>query len=171
MVSQFIRGFIDGALSTLGVVVGASSASPPVVIAAGLGGSVANSISNILGAFSASRARHDAQLREFERAMVWKDLKGSLLERRIPKEAFKSGMIDGIATLLGGVVPVTPYFLAAYVPPLLTSIGMVLFLIFLTGLYIGKLSRENILFSGLKMILFGAGAAGIVYLMQLFIIH
>ncbi|MBS3802436.1 MAG: hypothetical protein KGY65_06770, partial [Candidatus Thermoplasmatota archaeon] len=57
-----IRGFIDGVLSSLGVVIGASTAigatvgsnnataASAIIIAAGIGGGVANGLSNILGA-------------------------------------------------------------------------------------------------------------------------
>ena len=52
-----VRGLIDGSLSALGVVIGASgSADASVIIAAGLGGGIANGLSNILGAFTAEKA-------------------------------------------------------------------------------------------------------------------
>ena len=41
------RGMMDGTLSTLGVVIGATGAPPEVIIAAGISGGLANSFSNV----------------------------------------------------------------------------------------------------------------------------
>ena len=55
-IRYIIRGLIDGSLSTFGVVIGASGGDVSIIIAAGIGGGVANGISNILGALTAERA-------------------------------------------------------------------------------------------------------------------
>ncbi|MFW6125676.1 MAG: VIT1/CCC1 transporter family protein [Chloroflexota bacterium] len=166
MLSNFLRGFIDGALSTLGVVIGASSASSLIIISAGIGGTVANAISNLLSAFSAESATRYAGLRDLEKSMVDRKLKGSILDRRIQWQTLRAGGVDGLGTFLGGALPVIPY---AVLPPgeaLFVSIGVVILAISFVGVYLGRVSKSSILLSVLKMVVLGLLVAGLVYLLQ-----
>ena len=170
MNSKFVRGLIDGSLSTLGVVIGASTASPMVVIAAGFGGTLANGISNILGASAAERAEEGLELRKIEKAMVRKNLKNSVLHSEASKEAMKAGAFDGFATILGGSLPVLPYLLLPPHLALISSVTLVLTVLLVLGIYIGRLSRESLLFSGVKMAFFGGAVALACYIIQWFFV-
>ena len=76
-----IRGFIDGVLSSLGVVIGASTAigatvgsnnataASAIIIAAGIGGGIANGLSNILGASVGEKLVKEIELGEIEKAI------------------------------------------------------------------------------------------------------
>ena len=87
MIGNFLRGYIDGSLSTLGIVVGASSAESPVIVAAAVGGTIANGIANILSASSAAKAEYHGELREVEKAMVDKNLSGTVIDKKIEKQS------------------------------------------------------------------------------------
>lgn len=160
--SRYImRGLIDGALSTLGVIIGASSANPAIIITAGLGGGVANGLSNILGAFTAEKARIEQEISELEKAML-KD--GTLRETTIYEEAKKltivGGLSDGLSTIVGSIIPVSPFILM-YIfgytreMAMVFSIVATIFLLFFLGIYIGRLSKENIAVAGIKMAVIG----------------
>ena len=151
MRGKLIRGFIDGAMSTLGIVVGALSASSSVILAAAIGGAVANGISNLLSALSAASTERYTELREVEKAMVTKDLSGSAADRRINRQAWADGLTDGLSTIVGGAIPILPYLFAPTNVAIWISIGAVVLVIFLIGMYLGRLSRRNIMFSGLKL--------------------
>ena len=167
MISNFIRGFIDGALSTLGVVIGASSGDVSIIIAAGTGGAVANGVANILGTYTASRAERYKEMGKLETAMGHKSLRHSVLADKINSETTKRGVVDGFATALGGLIPVTPYILG--IDPhiaLFVSAGVTLSLMFALGMYMGKISKESLILSGTKLLVLGAVTAGFVYLLQ-----
>ncbi|MFO7761678.1 MAG: VIT1/CCC1 transporter family protein [Thermodesulfobacteriota bacterium] len=170
MISKFFRGFIDGALSTLGIVVGASSASSSVIIAAGIGGAFANGISNVLSAFSAERVDQYKELRKIEKAMVAKELKGSAVEENIHLVTLHAGMIDGLATIVGGALPISPYFWLASGPAMIVSSSLVVVSILGVGMYLGKVSRRSMFIYGIKMALFGILVAVAVYYIQLLIV-
>lgn len=161
-----MRGFIDGAMSTLGIVVGASSASETVILAAATGGAVANGISNLLSAISAASTERYTALRDIEKAMVAKDLKGSDADKRINRQVWMDGIADGLSTIAGGAIPIIPYLLAPPDIAIWISIGGVVIAIFVLGMYLGKISRRNIFFSGMKMAVFAVIVAIIVYLIQ-----
>ena len=163
------RGLIDGSLSTLGIVLGASiGGDPKVIIAAGLGGGIANSISNLLGALMAEKANVMQELGVYERAMVGSDinLKNTKIYEKHKKEIWKAGTYDAVATFFGSILPVMPFILLSIPLLFLTideaiyaSIAVTLVLLFGLGLYLGKLSKENVILSGAKMVLFGVVTA------------
>lgn len=166
MIGKLLRGFVDGSLSTLGIVIGASTASSSIIIAAALGGAVANGISNTVSALSAAQAEEYMDLRQLEKAMVVKDLKNSALERRIGKMTAIAGIIDGLATIIGGAIPILPYLFTPPLEAMFISIGLVIAVTFIIGLYLGRVSKRNILFSALKMAVFTIIVAVAVYLIQ-----
>ncbi len=171
MTDNFLRGFIDGTLATLGIVIGALSASPPIIIAAAVGGTLANGISNILSAFSAEGAVRYAELREIERAMVVRRLHGNAFaERAIRRESLKAGMSDGAGTIVGGAIPILPFVVAPDFYPFFTAIGLVAIFIALVGIYLGKISKKNLVFSAIRMVIFALAIAGIVYLVESIIV-
>jgi len=164
-----LRGFIDGVLSSLGVVIGASTAiglaaanqATAVIIAAGIGGGVANGFSNILGAFVGEKLVKEKKLRNIENAMLKKGaLQGTELDKNLEKKVVYSGLYDGIATILGSLVPVFPFIIGRLfsiqsLVLLYISAIISLLLFFILGLYIGKISKENLIISGLKLVAFG----------------
>ncbi len=176
-----IRGFIDGLLSTLGIVIGASTAigagggveASHIIIAAGLGGGIANGLSNVLGAFMGEKAALYERYEKVEKAMLKDDaLKGTKVDEKLQDKVLTSGVADGLATLGGAILPILPFFLITLpafttIEGLYTSIGLSLVLFFVLGTYIGKISKENIVLSGLKMVAFGGITALIVTLVRI----
>lgn len=152
------RGFIDGSLSTLGIVIGAAiGGDPKVIIAAGLGGGIANAVSNLLGALTAEKASVMLKLSKYEQAMVGSDinLKDTKIYAREQKRIWMGGVLDSVFTFLGAVVPVLPVFLMPVSDAVFASIVTTLILLFVLGIYLGRLSKENVLWAGTKMAIFG----------------
>jgi len=170
MIGKFLRGFVDGSLSTLGIVIGASAASNVIIIAAALGGTLANGISNLLSAYSAEGVEKYKELRRIEEAMVSKDMKGSEPERQVPRKTLTIGAVDGSATIIGGGIPILPYLFLPTFDAMLVAIVVVVVAVSVIGVYLGKLSRRNIILSALKMAAFCIVVAGVVYLIQWLII-
>ncbi len=174
MVRYLIRGLIDGSLSTLGIVIGASIAiglsqeAARIVVAAGIGGGIANGLSNIIGAFAAEKTVAHKELERIERAMLKRGaIKNSGLYRKTEKRILSSSVIDGLATIGGSLIPVLPFFVLPALPALEWSVAVTLALFFSIGIYIGKVSRENLALSGFKMVLFAGATAGIAALIKI----
>lgn len=145
------RGMMDGTLSTLGVVIGAQGAPPEIIIAAGISGGLANSFSNIFAAFTAYETEMMVGLNNLKDAMLRKDFEDTEIYEREKRRVHKKSLADGLATAVGALVPVIPYFffssyLSIFIAVFLTSmIGL------LVGVVMGKLSRRSMIKSGLKM--------------------
>lgn len=170
-----VRGFIDGLLSTLGAVIGASAAigtssetsAASVILSAGVGAGIANGLSNILAAFMGEKLVLVRRLEEVERAMLEEEaLRRSRVADEIHQKIVSGGIVDGLATIGGAMVPVLPFisvplFGIKGIIALYSSIAVSLITFFILGGYIGKISRENVIFSGLKMAAF-AGVTAII---------
>ncbi len=167
MTDNFLRGFIDGTLATLGIVIGALSASPPIIIAAAVGGTLANGISNILSAFSSEGAARYAELRALEKAMVARRMEGNVFaEREIRKESLKAGLSDGAGTIAGGAIPIVPFVVMPDFYPFFTAVGLVTIILALVGIYLGRLSKKNLAFSAVRMVIFALAIAAAVYFVE-----
>ena len=161
-----IRGLLDGTLATLGVVIGARGAASAIIIAAGISGGVANSLSNILAAFSAQRANMLQNIKRVEDAMIEKDLDETSFYKKQQHKVFIKSLMDGTATVLGALVPVLPYFFFSPDLAMYTAIAITSVLGFWIGIFMGKLSKQNIIYMGLKMALIAIVVAGASALLQ-----
>lgn len=172
MQRYLFRGLIDGSLSTLGVVIGAQGASIGIIIAAGIGGGIANGLSNVLGAFTAEKSEAERKLAEIQKAMVfYPQLRKTELYRDMLRSTIMSGILDGVATIIGSVVPVIPFIIALFVGiskmnALILAIILTTLLLFTIGSYIGKLSRDNLILAGIKMAVAGIATALICTLIE-----
>jgi predicted membrane protein (TIGR00267 family) len=176
MSRYLIRGLIDGSLSTLGIVIGASVAiglgeeAARIIIAAGIGGGVANGISNLIGAFAAEKTVAHKEMERVERAMLKRGaIRNSELHEETERRIISSGVVDALATIGGSLIPVVPFFVL-FASPLLAlewSVAITLALFFFLGIYIGRVSRENLALSGLKMVLFAGATAAISVLIKI----
>ncbi|CAF30220.1 TIGR00267 family protein [Methanococcus maripaludis] len=160
-----VRGLIDGSLSTLGVVIGASGGETSIIIAAGIGGGIANGISNILGALTAERAIIEEEREKKEKSLLIGNgnLKGTHEYQYKLNKTMYSGTYDGLSTCVGAVIPVIPFFIFDQSTALIMAIAFTLLILLGLGIFIGKLSRDNLLISGLKMVLGGVIVAVICF--------
>ncbi len=166
MTGTFFRGFIDGALSTLGIVIGGAAAAPPIIVAAAAGGTLANGFSNLLSALAAEGVEGYRHLRRTEESMVSRTMTGSEPARRVSRKTAVSGAIDGIATVIGGSIPIIPYLFLPVFEAMIAAAGTVVVAVALIGAYLGRLSRKGVVLSSLKMAVFCVLVAAAVYLVQ-----
>ncbi len=165
------RGLIDGSLSTLGIVLGAAvGGDPKIIIAAGLGGGIANSISNVLGALTAEKAGVMIQLGKYEDAMVGSKvkLKDTKIYEKEKIRIWKSGLFDGVSTLIGAMVPILPFMFMELGDAIYASIIATVILLFGLGVYLGRISKDNVIMAGTKMALFGIVTAAIASSLEVF---
>ncbi len=142
---------MDGTLSTLGVVIGAQGAPPEVIIAAGVSGGLANSFSNIFAAFTAYETELMAELNNIRDAMLRKEMESTELYDEGKKRVRKQSLADGIATVVGALVPVLPYFFFRPGLSIYIAVSLTAMLGLIVGVLMGKLSQRSMIKSGLKM--------------------
>jgi len=151
-----VNGF-DGALTMLGVIAGFYHGEPVatgVVIAACMGAAIALGVSGLTSAYISESAEQQRQLQDLREAMIT-DLNDSAHARSVRLAPFLVGAANGLAPFLMALIIMAPLFMAragwaTWGNPLEAAIAVALVLIFLLGVFLGKVSNTFWLWSGLR---------------------
>ena len=170
----FVMNSFDGAMTMLGVVVGAHGAQvsdPKIVIGAGLGASVAMGMSGFSGAYLTERAERMRRLKRLKKAML-SDMRKSVHAKASHAASLWVAVVDGISPALAAAIPMVPYVLSilnvlSLEQAFVASLALIMCTLFGLGAFLGAVSKENMLLSGLRMIIVGAATVLIVMLLGL----
>lgn len=158
----FVMNAFDGALTILGVIIGAYIAGilqPIPIITAAISGSIAMGISGISGAYMTEKAERTKELKELERAMVT-DLKNGLHYKSHRFATILAALVDGISPALVAMFVVSPFFITFFgiiSVEIAFYICIIFTLVILTilGVYLGKISEESMIRYGIQMLMIG----------------
>ena len=167
----FVINAYDGAMTMLGIVIGAHVAGnidPRIVVGAGLGGIVAMGVSGFTGAFLSERAERQRKLKDIERHL-FTNLENSVLESASNFAAVWVALVDGAAPAITAFISLSPFILALQgvisVPlAVISAVALSILSLFILGAYLGKVSKENIFLYGLQTSLAGGATVGILLL-------
>lgn len=167
-----VNGF-DGALAMLGLIMGfrVSNASDlAVVLNACLGAAIALGVSGLSSAYVSEAAERRKALSELEEAMA-KDLGASAHGRAARWVPLVIALVNGAAPLFISLFILSPLWLVrAGVPlpwpPLSMALGCAFFSIFLLGVFLGRVSGQHWLRSGVQTLLIALLTAGLVLLLE-----
>ena len=172
---MFVTNAFDGLLSTLGIILGlytAGVSSPQSYLGAVLGGTgVMGIFSGFVATYLSERAERLRELHETERVMLH-SLHGSIYERAarlVPLYVASWSAAGAIALPAASITPIALCLPLGVVPStaVYASVAVILLLMFILGFYLGIISGENRLASGLKFLAIGASAAALLLLAKL----
>lgn len=166
----FVIGAFDGALTILGVILGAYVAeghahpdlARQLILGAGVAGGVALAVSSAVGAYEAERVEHLLSHKQLEKAML-KHVEGDRKEA-IQVSISVSAIAHGVAPLLAAFVPLVPFLFMDLDEAVVAAIGVTLGFLFVLGAYLGSLIREMIVYTGLRFVIAGLATAIILIL-------
>jgi predicted membrane protein (TIGR00267 family) len=171
----FVMNGFDGAMTIFGIVLGswmAGVTKPQVVLLAGFGACLAMGVSGFFGAFMAEKAERERHLKDMEEAT--KNRVDQIHYDAARFVVYYVALIDGLSPALTATISLTPFILAsikiisisnAYFASLTLSMAS----LFLLGIYLGKIAKENGWLYGVAMIAVGALATLTILLIQLFL--
>jgi len=171
----FVMNAFDGALTMLGVVIGASMAhseDPAVIIIAGISGSFAMGISGFSGAYMAESAERTKELKDIEAAMC-KPMKDESLHKEAAAFATKvTAMVDAVSPAIAAFVVILPYIFVSLGwlsmnSAFIASLAITLTILALLGVYLARVTKENMLRHGIKMLIVGIITAMLCVLVSL----
>lgn len=156
----FIMNGFDGAMTVLGIVVAAYAAGindPSWVISAGLGASLAMGLSGFAGAYMTEEAERTRELNNLERAML-KNLDETVIGKASRFASIWTGIVDGVSPAIAAIICLIPFFLSSL--KILSSIDfaiqlsivIALLILFLLGVFLGKVSGRSVFLHGMKML-------------------
>jgi len=169
----FVMNGFDGAMTVFGIVLGswiAGVSKAEIIMLAGLGASLAMGLSGFFGALMAEKAERERRLKEMEVAS--NNNVDPIQYEAARFVTFYVAFIDGLSPALTAIISLMPFILVstgllpiwnAYV----ISLALSLATLFLLGIYLGKVAKENGWLYGIAMLTVGAFTALIVFLIQL----
>lgn len=165
-----VNGF-DGALTMLGLIIGFLVSAPAdlsVIINAGLGAAIALGMSGVSSAYVSESAERRRALGKLEEAMI-SDLQESAHGDAARGVPLLIALVNGAAPLVISLLILLPLWLSSAgvplpFPPLYSSILVALLLVFLLGVFLGRIAGISWLRSGLQTLLVAVLTAALIYL-------
>lgn len=165
-----VNGF-DGALTMLGLITGFLLSAPAdltLVINACLGAAIALGMSGLSSAYVSEVAERKRALGKLEEAMV-SDLQESAHGEAARLVPLLVALVNGAAPLVISLLILTPLWLSNRgillpVPPLYAAIVVALLLVFLLGVFLGRIAGVSWLRSGIQTLLVAVITALLIYL-------
>ena len=166
----FVIGAFDGALTILGVIIGAyvakSSVDPELakqlIIGAGLAGGIALAVSSAVGAYEAERVEHILSHKNLEQAML-SDVEGTRRDA-MTVSILISAIVHGVAPLIAAIVPLIPFFFMPLHDAVVVGIVITMAFLFALGGFLGSLIKETFIYTGLRFVIAGLATAIILIL-------
>jgi predicted membrane protein (TIGR00267 family) len=158
----FIMNAFDGATTILGIVIGAYVAEVTNefwIMWPGLGATLAMSLSGFVGAYMTEEAERARRLDSLEKSMLI-ELKNSVVGKAGRFASMWAAIIDGLSPARAAIVCLIPFFLSSRSLFSITlavqlSIIIALAIMFMLGVFLGKISKRNMLLHGAKMLVVG----------------
>jgi predicted membrane protein (TIGR00267 family) len=168
----FAMNAFDGVLTIIGVLMGnymAKVREPRVVVVTGLSTSLAMGISGLWGSYLTESAERRREIDELEKQTLV-DLHDTKIGKASRMAAVVVAIVDGLSPFLASLLVLLPFFVIEMLPSIewgyYASIGMALITLFGLGLFLGHISKENLIVSGLKTVIAGGVSIALSYLLE-----
>ncbi len=152
----FVIGAFDGALTVLGLIIGAAghSTDAGLILAAGFATCVALAVSSMFGAYEAERVEQDIEHQELQVAMLRKVGGDKVAAHRFATVV--SSIVHGVGPLVAGLLPLVPFLvvpsLLSFGDAVLAAAVITLAFLFALGVFLGTLTRRNLAVAGLRLV-------------------
>lgn len=165
-----VNGF-DGALTMLGLIIGfllSSSTDLSVIVNACLGAAIALGMSGVSSAYVSESAERQHELGKLEEAMI-SDLQSSAHGQAARSVPLLIALVNGLSPLIISLLIISPLLishagLSLPVSPLYSAIFIALILVFLLGVFLGRIAGVSWLRSGIQTLLIAMITIVLIYL-------
>ncbi len=172
----------DGALTMLGLILGgliAMTATPinshlifNSTTLAAIGTCLAMAISGFSGSYLTESAERDREVDEIGKAML-SDMTHSMYAKATRVTSIVVALVDGLAPSMAALFIIVPLMLVPfgvlnYITAFYTAIGLCMILLFMLGLFLGKVSGKSMWNYGAKTLLAGIVTAIFMFLISFF---
>ncbi|MCD6371787.1 MAG: VIT1/CCC1 transporter family protein [Candidatus Aenigmarchaeota archaeon] len=165
----FVMNSFDGILTTIGILLGSfisNSIVPGLIIRVVLATGIAMLVSGFFGTLMTEFSERKREIKTLEKAMI-KKFRNSILQKSAIKISIISALVDGSSPLLASLLSIIPFFFSF--PPLTSfyiSLGISTIFLFVIGVYLSKISEENLLIGGIKMLSIGVLVTFLILLLK-----
>ncbi|MHA1451219.1 MAG: VIT1/CCC1 transporter family protein [Candidatus Hodarchaeales archaeon] len=168
----FVIGVFDGALTVLGIILGAylvhggsESAATSGVIGTSIGGLIALGISSSWGAYEVEHLEQVRVKREKDLVMLT-EINDSVHEQASHFAIIWGAFIHGIAPVIAGIIPILPFFfMDDFTTAVLTGGAIALATLFVTGFQMGRGAKASGIVYGFRLLFAGIVTALMIILL------
>ena len=170
----FVINAFEGALTVWGIILGIhllGSGEVSQIVSGGVGAVLAMAVSGVSSAYIAESAEQERRIRELEEALLMK-IEGTEIKKAHRRSVIMSAIVNSTASSLTGLVVLSPYL--ASISNIINSdqafiySTIILFtILFIVGVFLGKISGQKLVLSGLKTIGIACIVIFVLYLLSL----
>ncbi len=169
----FANNSFDGLLTMIGVVMGnffVGVEDPKVVLVTGLSTALAIGISGGWGAYLTESAERHHEMDELERVTLT-ELHNTKIGKASRAAVILIAAVDGLSPFLAALLVILPFFFASLLPSVkyayYASLGMAMVSLFALGNYLGSISKQNLILSGIRTSIAGIVCIALSFLLDL----
>jgi predicted membrane protein (TIGR00267 family) len=165
----FAMNAFDGVLTILGVLVGGyfgDIRSAASIVTLGMTASFAMGVSGFYGAYMTERAERNRALAELEKSTL-SDLRDTDIGHASTYATVVVSFVDGTSPFAAAAIAVSPFFFGSAIDiehAYYAAFALAFAELFALGAFLGTISRERIVVSGIKMVVAGLICAAVGYL-------
>jgi predicted membrane protein (TIGR00267 family) len=167
----FAMNAFDGVLTIIGVLMGnmiAGVDNPQIVVSTGLATCIAMGVSGLWGAYLTESAERQRDIDELSHYTL-EDINDSRIGRASRVAIIIVAVVDGLSPFLAALIVLIPFFFAGLFTTITMvfyiSIGVALLTLFGLGMFLGHISRGNLLVFGIRTVVAGLISILISYLL------
>lgn len=154
-----INGF-DGVITAIGILVGnfiIGIDEHKHVVIAGVAIIISLGVSGIWSAYYSETAERKREINDLEESTLH-NLDKTIISRAQKFAAIVLAFTNGLSPVLTAFIPLTPFLFGKYLSVNICyyiGFGLAFLILFGMGLFLGKISRTNLIISGIKMLIAG----------------
>ncbi len=166
-----LNGF-DGVITVIGVLLGnyiLGTDQARHVIISGAAICISLTVSGVWSAYNSESAERSKELQDLEMSTLH-NLSGTIISRAQKFATIVLSAVNGISSGLTAFIPLIPFFFSGHIPINMSYyLGASLAFLILAGIgvFLGKVSKRNIFFSIIKMVMAGGFVVALGYLLEL----
>ena len=166
-----VMNAFDGVLTIIGVLMGnymAGVRDVAIVINTGLATSMAMGVSGLWGAYLTESAERERDLAELEKKTLT-NLKNTKIGRASRWAVVVVSLVDGLAPFVAALLVMIPLFLSNLIGSVevsyLLSLALSLLTLFGLGVFLGRISKRNVVIYGLRTLVAGVVSIALSFLL------
>lgn len=189
----FVMNAFDGSLTTLGIIMGAWISNGGLfrlllpnssiffdndlisfVVLTGIATAIAMGVSGLFGSYLTEAAERKKEIRDLELAMARKEgeLEKSIYGKAQQFASILAALVDGGSPSMAALLCLIPFFIGMpfntptgnpFVFPI--SLFITFLVLFVLGIFLGRISKRNLIFSGVKMLVAGFIVIGLTLIL------
>lgn len=170
----FAINAFEGALTVWGIILGIhvlGSRDISQIVSGGVGAILAMAVSGVGSVYITESAEQERRIREIEEALLTKIDETEIMKAH-KRAVIMSAIINAVSSSLSGLIILAPYIAAVSGiidgnVAFITSMTILFSTLFILGVFLGKISKQRIIVSGLKSAIVGGAVMLILYILNL----